>query len=201
MATQPQVTARDPRQLVLVAALAGVLLLLVGLLVVRPLLGGTGEGQAPPPVTNAGPAPATTPQLITPSTSVAASGAAGSVKDPFKPLVTSSTVGAAAAESGVSAGSGGSATATTVATGSTVAGAAAGTASTPGGGSSTERQVALVSIKGGTAKVTVDGTAYSVTEGESFAGAYRAVDINSECASFESGTTSFTLCEGEAVLK
>jgi hypothetical protein len=199
MATQPQVTARDPRKLVLVAALAGVLAI-VGLLVVRPLLGGTGEEQAPPPVTSAGPAPATTPQLITPSTSVAASEAAGSVKDPFKPLVTSSTV-AAAAESGVSAGSGGSATATTVATGSTVAGAAAGTATTPGGGSSTERQVALVSIKGGTAKVTVDGTAYSVTEGESFAGAYRAVDINSECASFESGTTSFTLCEGEAVLK
>ena len=57
------------------------------------------------------------------------------------------------------------------------------------------------SIKGGTAKVTVDGTPYSVTEGESFASGYRAVDINSECASFESGTTSFTLCEGEAVLK
>ena len=82
-----------------------------------------------------------------------------------------------------------------------MAGAGAGTATTPGGGTSTERQVALVSIKGGTAKVTVDGTAYSVTEGERFADDYRAVDINSECASFESGTTAFTLCEGEAVLK
>jgi hypothetical protein len=201
MATQEQVTSGGPRQLVLVAALAGVLLLAVGLLVVRPLLGGSGQGQAPPAVTSAGAAPATTtPQLIAPSTSVTASDAAGSVKDPFKPLVSAGSA-AAATGSGLSAAAGGSATATTVATGSTVAGAGTGTASTPGGGASTERQVALVSIKDGTAKVTVDGKAYSVTEGESFAGGYRAVDINSECASFESGTTSFTLCEGEAVLK
>jgi hypothetical protein len=49
--------------------------------------------------------------------------------------------------------------------------------------------------------VTVDGTAYTVTEGERFAEDYRAVDIGDECATFESGTTPFTLCEGEAVLK
>ncbi|HSK36528.1 MAG TPA: hypothetical protein VLA80_07315 [Actinomycetota bacterium] len=96
----------------------------------------------------------------------------------------------------------GSATPTTVAaTGSTVAGAGTGTATTPGGGTSAERQVSLVSISGGTARVTVDGTPYTVSEGETFASGYRATDINSECASFESGTTSFTLCEGEAVLK
>jgi hypothetical protein len=201
MATQPQVTAGGPRQLVLVAALAGVLLLIVGLLVVRPLLGGTDEGQTAPPAT-AGAVPTTTTlaQLIGPSTSVTASGeAAGSVKDPFKPLVSTGSA-AAATESGVTADSG-SATATTVATGSTVAGAGTGTASTPGGGTSADRQVALVSIASGTAKVTVDGTPYSVTEGERFADDYRAVDINSECASFESASTAFTLCEGEAVLK
>ena len=202
MATQPQVTAGGPRQLVLVAALAGVLLLIVGLLVVRPLLGGTDEGQTAPPAT-AGAVPATTTtlaQLIGPSTSVTASGeAAGSVKDPFKPLVSTGSA-AAATEAGVTADSG-SATATTVATGSTVAGAGTGTASTPGGGSTAERKVALVSISNGTAKVTVDGTPYSVTEGERFADDYRAVDINSECASFESASTAFTLCEGEAVLK
>jgi hypothetical protein len=200
MATQPQVTAGGPRQLVLVAALVGVLLLIVGLLVVRPLLGGTDQPQTTPPAT-AGAVPTTTQaQLIGPSTSVTGSGeAAGSVKDPFKPLVTAGSA-AAATGSGATAGSG-SATATTVATGSTVAGAGTGTASTPGGGSTTERQVALVSISNGTAKVTVDGTPYRVTEGERFADGYRAVDINSECASFESATTAFTLCEGEAVLK
>ena len=201
MATQPQVTAGGPRQLVLVAALVAVLLLLVGLLVVRPLLGGGDQSQTAPPPATAGAVPTTTlAQLIGPSTSVTPSGeAAGSVKDPFKPLVSAGSA-AAATESGVTADSG-SATATTVATGSTVAGAGTGTASTPGGGTSTDRQVALVSITGGTARVTVDGTPYSVTEGERFADDYRAVDINSECASFESGTTAFTLCEGEAVLK
>jgi hypothetical protein len=199
MATQPRLTAGGPRQLLLVAMLAGVLLLIVGLLVIRPLLGRTHEGQAP--AVTAGAAPTTTtPRLIAPSTSVTASGgAAGSVKDPFKPLVSTGAA-AAASESGSST-AGGSATPTTVATASTVAGAGTGTAATPGGGSTTERQVALVSITGGTAKVTVDGKAYRVTEGESFANGYRAVDINSECASFESTTTSFTLCEGEAVLK
>jgi hypothetical protein len=102
----------------------------------------------------------------------------------------------------VTASGDGSVTSSTLAaTGSTVAGAGAGTATTPGGGTSAERQVALVSITGGTAKVTVDGKAYTVSEGERFASDYRATDINSECASFESGTTSFTLCEGEAVLK
>jgi hypothetical protein len=199
MATQPQVTA-GPRQLVLVAALVAALLLLVGLLVVRPMLAGSDQGQAPAPVVTAGAAPATTtPQLIGPSTSVTPSdGAAGSVKDPFRPLVSAGSA-AAATESGVTAsGDAGSVTPSTAATGSTVAGA--GTATTLGG-SSAERQVALVSITGGTAKVTVDGTAYTVSEGESFASGYRAVDINSECASFESATTAFTLCEGEAVLK
>ena len=201
MATQPQVTAGGPRQLVLVAALVAVLLLIVGLLVVRPLLGGTDDSQTAPPAT-AGAVPTTTTlaQLIGPSTSVTPSdAAAGSVKDPFKPLVSTGSA-AAATESGVTADSG-SATATTVATGSTVAGAGTGTASTPGGGSTAERKVALVSIANGTAKVTVDGTPYSVTEGERFADDYRAVDINSECASFESASTAFTLCEGEAVLK
>jgi hypothetical protein len=89
MATQ-HVRTGGPRQLVLVAALAGVLLLAVGLLVVRPLLGGSDQGQAPPAVTSAGAAPATTtPQLIAPSTSVTpADAAAASGKDPFKPLVS-----------------------------------------------------------------------------------------------------------------
>jgi hypothetical protein len=198
MATQ-QVTTGGPRQLVLVAALAGVLLLLVALLVIRPLLGGNDQSQAPPAVTGAGAAPATTtPQLIPPSTSVGSGDAAATGKDPFKPLVATGAAGG----TGTGATIGGSATATTgAATGSSVAGSGTGTATTPGGGTTTERQVALVGIENGTAKVTVDGTPYSVSEGETFAGRYRAVDINSECATFESTTTSFTLCEGEAVLK
>jgi hypothetical protein len=199
MATQPQVTA-GPRQLALVAGLVAVLLLTVGLLVVRPMLAGSDQGQAPVPAVTAGAAPATTtPQLIGPSTSVTPAGEAGGTgKDPFRPLVSAGSA-AAATESGVTAaGDAGSVTSSTAAS-STAAGAGAGTATV--GGGSAEREVALVSITGGTAKVTVDGTPYTVSEGESFASGYRAVDISSECASFESSTTAFTLCEGEAVLK
>jgi hypothetical protein len=194
MATQPQLTTGGPRQLLLVAALVAVLLLTVGLLVVRPMLADRTEGEvaAPPPVTAATAAPATTPQVATPSASAVP--AAGSVKDPFRPLVSSGAT-AATTQSGVTpAGTG-------AATPATVPGAAAGTASTPGGGATADNKVTLVNVAGGKAKVTVDGRAYTVKEGQRFASRYRAVDIGSECASFESGTTSFTLCEGEAVLK
>jgi hypothetical protein len=195
MATQPMTTG-GPRQRLLVAALVAVLLLVVGLLVVRPMLsGGTEEGvAAPPPVTAATAAPATTPQVATPSTSAVPQGAAGSVKDPFRPLISSGAT-AATTQSGLTPSGTGAATQ------STVPGAAAGTASTPGGGATADRKVTLVNVTGGKAKVTVDGRSYTVEEGESFASRYRAVDIGSECATFESGTTSFTLCEGEAVLK
>jgi hypothetical protein len=195
MATQPMTTG-GPRQLLLVAALVAVLLLVVGLLVVRPMLsGGTEEGvAAPPPVTAGTAAPATTPQVATPSTSAVPQGAAGSVKDPFRPLISSGAT-AATTQSGLTPSGTGAATQ------STVPGAAAGTASTPGGGATADRKVSLVNVTGGKAKVTVDGRSYTVEEGESFASRYRAVDIGSECATFESGTTPFTLCEGEAVLK
>ena len=195
MATQPMTTGGS-RQLLLVAALVAVLLLVVGLLVVRPMLsGGTEEGVAPPPpVTAATAAPATTPQVATPSTSAVPQGAAGSVKDPFRPLISSGAT-AATTQSGLTPSGTGAATQ------STVPGAAAGTASTPGGGATADRKVTLVNVAGGKAKVTVDGRSYTVEEGESFASRYRAVDIGSECATFESGTTPFTLCEGEAVLK
>jgi hypothetical protein len=189
MATQPQVTAGNPRQLALVAALFAVLLLAVGLLVVRPMLSGDSQPAAAPPPATAG-AAATTPQLIGPSTSVGAgpgAAAAGSVKDPFQPVVDT---GAASAT-----------TVSGVTPGATTPGATTPEASTPGGGATAERKVALLGIAGGKAKVSVDGTTYTVEEGESFASDYRATDIGTECATFESGTTPFTLCEGEAVLK
>jgi hypothetical protein len=205
MATQPQVTAGGPRQrLLLVAALAAVLALALGLLVLRPLLAGRTEEVATPPQVTAGTAPATTPQLIGPSTTLAASGeAAGSVKDPFRPLVSAGTA-AATAEAGVTPADGGTAgaTPTTIAaTQPTVPGAGAGTATAPGGGATAERKVTLVNVANGAAKVSVDGTSYRVEEGERFAGDYRVVDIGHACATLESGTTPFTLCEGEAVLK
>ena len=196
MATQPQVTGGgQQRQLLLVAALAALLLLIAGLLVVRPLLGGAeDQSVAAPPVTAASAAPTTTTPAATSATSEVPGAAAGSVKDPFRPLVSSGAT-VATTQSGLTPAG------TTAATQSTVPGAAAGTASTPGGGVTADRKVTLVNVAGGKAKVTVDGRAYTVAEGQRFASRYRAVDIGSECATFESGTTPFTLCEGEAVLK
>jgi hypothetical protein len=199
MAVQPQATAGGSRQRLLLLVLAGVVVVGVILLLASPLLlRRTVEEPVSRPV--AGPAPATTtpPQLIGPSTTAGGPGTVGSTKDPFRPLV----VPGAAVVTGDSTAT--PATGPTVQ--STIPGAAQGTATTPGGGATAaEQKVSLLDIVSQSgaraAKVAVDGSRYTVSEGESFAGAYRAVDIGSSCATFESDTTSFTLCEGEAVLK
>jgi len=189
MATQPeQVTAGGSRQRVLLLVLAVVLLVVLAVAVARPLLSGRSEVAAPaaPPATTT-PASSTT---SVPTTTVESGQPLGSSKDPFRPLVVAGGVGA---------------TATTVSSQSTVPGSGGGTATVPGGGSTAERKVTLLNVfsRSGTryAKLSVDGSSYTVKEGDSFAGDYRVVDIGSACATFESGTTPFTLCEGEAVLK
>jgi hypothetical protein len=182
MAIQPQVTAGSSRQRLLVLALAGLLVLALVLLVVRPLLLGTSQAEAPaaPPVTTTATTGAAT-TLIPPSTSPVGSRPPGTIKDPFHPLVVAGAAGPTPTTAGV--------TATTVA----------------GGGATAEREVKLVDVfsRSGTryAKVTVDGSPYTVKEGQSFATDYWAVDIGSTCATFESGPTRFTLCEDEAILK
>jgi LysM repeat protein len=200
MAVQPQVSAGGSRQRLLLLLLAGVVAIGVVVLLAGPMLG----RRAAEPAPVAGPAPATTvpPQLIGPSTTLGAGGpgTVAAAKDPFRPLVTP---GAAAAP-------GDPAAIATPATGpsvqSTVPGAGQGSATTPGGGAAAAEQkvtlLDIVSQSGATAaKVAVDGTRYTVAEGETFAGDYRAIDIGSSCATFESDTSPFTLCEGEAVLK
>jgi hypothetical protein len=193
MAIQPEVTAGGSRQRVLVLAVAGVLLVVLVGLVARPLLlGGTQAPAGAPPVT-AGAAPTTTvAQLIRPSTSVAGP-TAGTAKDPFRPVV-----GAGGTETTGS-------TATTAAATTTTAGAGAGAATVSGSGATATREVVLEDVYSRSGKryvkVSVDGTAHTATEGQTFADDYRVVDIGSACATFESGSGRFTLCEGEAVLK
>jgi hypothetical protein len=201
MAVQPQVTAGGSRQRLLLLLLAAVVAIGVALLLAGPaLLGRRVAEPASAPAAVPVPTTASPAQLIGPSTTVGAgrSGTVAATKDPFRPLVTPGT-----------AASGATAAASTPTTGptvqSTVPGAGTGTATAPGGATAAEHKVVLLDIvtRSGAkaAKVEVDGTRYTVGEGESFAGSYRAVDIGSSCATFESGTTPFTLCEGEAVLK
>jgi hypothetical protein len=198
MAVQPQVTIGGSRQRLLLLLLAVVAAIGILLLVAGPSLLGW-QASEPEPASRAGSAPATTapPQLVGPSTTLApgGSGTVAATKDPFRPLVAPAT----AAASPATAATGPSAQ-------TTAPGAGQGSASVAGGGTTAaENKVTLLGIVSESgaraARVEVDGTRYTVAEGESFAGHYRAVDIGSTCATFESGTTPFTLCEGEAILK
>ena len=192
MAIQPEVTAGGSRQRVLVLAVAGVLLVVLVGLVARPLLlGGTQASSGAPRVT-AGAAPTTTgAQVIGPSTSVAGS-PDGTTKDPFRPVVGAG-------------GTGTTSSTAAAATTTTTVGSGAGAATVSGSGTTAQREVVLDDVysKSGKryVKVSVDGTSHTATEGETFADDYRVVDIGSACATFESGSGRFTLCEGEAVLK
>lgn len=53
----------------------------------------------------------------------------------------------------------------------------------------------------GRAQVQVDGTVYTVDEGEGFAGNFRLVSTSGSCATILFGDDEFTLCEGEEILK
>ncbi|HEX9891030.1 MAG TPA: hypothetical protein VGB28_03115 [Actinomycetota bacterium] len=70
---------------------------------------------------------------------------------------------------------------------------------TAGGGATTQvggHSVTLIDISGDTVQVEVDGTTYTVSEGERFAGTFRLTNIQGSCASFTHGDEPFTLCEG-----
>jgi hypothetical protein len=51
------------------------------------------------------------------------------------------------------------------------------------------------------AQVEVDGTVYTVSEGEVFADNFELVSASGECATMLFGDDQFTLCEGEEILK
>lgn len=51
------------------------------------------------------------------------------------------------------------------------------------------------------AQVQIDGTAYTVDEGEIFAQSFQLLSISGECATMLFGDDQFTLCEGEEILK
>ena len=51
------------------------------------------------------------------------------------------------------------------------------------------------------ATVSVNGTAYTVDEGDTFANRFRLLDVSGECATMLFGDNRFTLCEGDRVRK
>ena len=133
-------------------------------------------------------------------------------KDPFEPLIdpTAATTGTT---TGTTIG-----TTTGTTTGDTSGGTgdtSGGTGDTSGGTGDTSgdsggetvggHSVRLVDVfvDNGSprAQVEVDGTVYTVSEGEVFAENFELVSASGECATMLFGDDQFTLCEGEEILK
>lgn len=74
-----------------------------------------------------------------------------------------------------------------------------------GGPAGTARRVSLVDVftQDGARKATVevDGTEYTVSEGETFASNYRLLTLTNRCGTFVFGDERFTLCIGQEVRK
>lgn len=127
-------------------------------------------------------------------------------KDPFKPLIAANTgtAGAPAAggTTGGTAGGNGSGNGSAPSGGSDISGG-----SGSGGGSQNVggRRVRLIDTfraEGeARARVQVDGTVYTVGEGDRFADNFEVVSISGSCASLLFGDDQFSLCEGEEILK
>lgn len=120
-------------------------------------------------------------------------------KDPFKPAIVAAFVGTAPGPAGT-AGPG--------AGGVTGGGGAPGAGGSGGGdrsdsvGGHRVRLVDVFSQDGEErARVQVDGTVYTVEEGDRFADNFKLLSIEGQCASLLFGDDQFTLCEGEEILK
>ncbi|MEA2453577.1 MAG: hypothetical protein QOG04_2287 [Actinomycetota bacterium] len=122
-------------------------------------------------------------------------------KDPFRPLISTGT------------GTGTAAAPATTGTTTDTTGTGTGTGQ-PSGGSDISNdngsdvgghRVRLIDTfrSGGEdrARVQVDGTVYTVGEGDRFAENFEVVSISGSCASLLFGDDQFSLCEGEEILK
>jgi hypothetical protein len=229
----PAAGAATTKQWILLGVLAGILVLVLAVLVVRPLLAGD-----PAPAPDAGAAAPVTPTTIAtvpvPGTEGAAAApsasaprsldpsiAARAVRDPFaSPFsATATTIGQDEANEGTAApttgsgGSGGTTGTTTPADGGSGSGGSSGNGTTgttgttggTSGGDGARQEISLVGIQGTgderTVSVTVDGTSYSGTEGDTLASTYEVVEISSDCVDFRTDDDAFTLCQGQSALK
>lgn len=155
------------------------------------------------------PAPVATPE-VTPQPEGTAKPGKGPVetfevfapKDPFRPAIalgggaTAPTAGGATGDTGEGATGGGD-------------GGPGASGPSGGGGNGGEavggHRVRLVDVftQNGEqrARVQVDGTVYTVEEGDRFANNFELLSIEGQCASLLFGDDQFTLCEGEEILK
>ncbi|MFN2588194.1 MAG: hypothetical protein ABR613_08755 [Actinomycetota bacterium] len=127
-------------------------------------------------------------------------------KDPFKPLISTDTGTGTTTPPGTDTGTGTDTDGDGVPDGGTVTGNGTGTGGGGGGENVAGHRVSLVDVFRGDggeprAQVQVDGTVYTVEEGEQFAERFQLLSINGDCATMLYGDDQFTLCEGEEILK
>lgn len=180
-----------------------VLVVLLGLVYFFFLRGGGEEGFAPPPVAEGIPAPEEPAAPVEEDDDDDGEVETFEVfapRDPFEPLVS-------AAGGGGTAGGGGDGDATGGGTGT---GTGDGDVTVdgdpkPGGDTIGNHRVEVVDVYTangqGRAQIQVDGTVYTVDEGEGFADNFRLVSTSGSCATILFGDDEFTLCEGEEILK
>jgi hypothetical protein len=195
-----------PQQLAIVGGV--VLVILLGLVYFFFLRGGEEEELPPPPVAEGIPAP---DETAAPSDGDGDDdGDEGDVetfevfapRDPFEPLISAG------------AGGGGGTTTDGGDGDVTVDGDGDGTGDgdvtvdgdpEPDGDTIGNHRVEVVDVytegRRGRAQIRVDGTVYTVDEGEGFAENFRLVSTSGSCATILFGDDEFTLCEGEEILK
>lgn len=141
-------------------------------------------------------------------------------KDPFDPLISASAAtGGATAGATTTTTDGTTTGGTTTTDGTTTDGTTTGgttdgtgtttTTTTTGGGDDGEdvggHRVRVIDVyrDGGEnrAQIQVDGTVYTVDEGERFAQNFQLMSTSGQCATMLYGDDEFTLCEGEEILK
>ena len=194
-----------PQQLAIVGGV--VLVVLIGLVYFFVLRGDGEEELPPPPVAEGIPAPEDTPAPVDEGIDDdddddgrIETFEVFAPRDPFEPLIS--------AASGAAGGGG-----DTTADGDT---GTDGDATTdpdgttdgdpqPDGESIGDHRVKVIDVYTqngqGRAQIQVDGTVYTVDEGEGFADNFRLVSTSGSCATILFGDDEFTLCEGEEILK
>lgn len=198
-------TDRDKRTLRIGGIIVGVLL--VGFLLMKLLGGGGGEEatSSPPLRTSSSPGgggqPTETPSLAPSPVLILP------VRDPFSippgfPVGSSGTSTGTGTDTGTTTTSTGTSTTTGTGTGSSSTGTGTRTPSGGGGGSTTigGHEVTLIDTLSGNgteqATVSVDGTVYTPSVGQSFGPnhQYMLQSVSGTCATFLFGDEAFTLC-------
>ena len=211
MSTQPADQGANRQQIALVVGLVVVLLVMVYFFFLRG--GGGAEDEAAPlPTTTAVEPP---PDVDVDAGDVPGGGGGGrgapletfdvfAPRDPFVPLIAAAATGATATgETGGTAEGDGTTDGGNGDGGENGDGGGAPQTQTGGAvGGHTVKLMDVFNKNGDTvAQVQVDGTVYTVSQGETFAESFQVLSISGKCATLLFGDDEFNLCEGEEILK